>query len=654
MEWLLSHESGVTAVYLVILLVWSVLVVFFVWILFFFAVEISPKKIPYRGSDGEPVLMGRWCAFFLILLVTQLVLTGILALVTWAVWSNANPLTVDGLSSVHGRDRSSLREPISLQLVINGTRRRERVVNNWGQSISFEPKEILFPTSEEEVSHMVLEISLNVNDNENENEKEKEVDVVEELSVIGSGHSYSPLVSTGGTCLCLDRMTDLLSLGLENETVCVQAGIKIMDLNRILFPHGYCVRGFGSIQGQTIGGASSTSLHGALFESFTTHLVSVNLVVANGTVLELNEEKVPTEMAAVRAGLGVLGVITSACLKIHPIIHLSENSTILPLFDFLRNVVDTGKVFNLPGEVEAVEIVAGLRNRESDAVVTTYHRVPPPNSSPVVDDFPPYQTWLVNGLDGVAIPMLSVFPSLSTTVDFASLVAFSVGVGEREVSLPLPFSWQHFPIMGMLYTEYSIPLSNCSKAIRALLSLSRRSRLLNNHHTVNIQMRFLKRYDGAALGFSYGSDVCTLEVYSLISESGNPQFFQRWENLLHRYGGTSHWGTAYFGRAENQAKAFPEFERFNRTRTEFDPRGIFLNDFTRELFAVSPHTNSTLVTRTNSRYSMLSTMSSRSTTYKAFAILTIVIPPILVFVMACVLSYFGVVTDGGYKIKGVY
>ena len=626
-------------------LAWSVLVAFSVWIFFFVVVEVSPKKIAY-AKDREPLRTGTWCAFFLLLLVVQLMLTGILVLVTWAVWSNANPLTVEGLSAVGGMDRSSLREPVSATRVINGTRRNKKVVNNWGQSISFEPKKILFPSSEDEISRILSDPEDDDRDSE---------ETPRELSVIGSGHSYSPLASTGGTCLCLEGMTALLSLDTENETVCVQAGAKIMDLNRLLFPHGYCVRGFGSIQVQTIGGGASTSLHGALFESFTTHLTSVRLVVANGTILELSEDGTPDEMTAVRAGLGVLGIITSACLKIHPIIHLSENSTVMPLFDFLREFGDTGKVFDLPGGVEAVELVAGLRDRKSDAVVTTYHRVPPANAGSVVSDFPPHPAWLVNGLDGVVIPLLSVFPSLSTTVDFVSFVASSVGVGEREESLPLPFSWQHFPMMGLLYTDYSVPLSNCSKAIGTLLSLCRRSRLVNNHHVVNIQMRFLKRYDGAMLGFSYGHDVCTVEIYFLISEPENPQFFQRWEKSLHRYGGTSHWGKPYFGPAENQAGAFPEFDRFNRTRTEFDPRGIFLNDFTRELFGVSPpSTDSTLVTRTNSRYSMLSTMSSRSTTYKTFAILTIVVPPIVVFVLACVLSYLGVVTDhDAYKIKGI-
>ena len=51
------------------------------------------------------------------------------------------------------------------------------------------------------------------------------------------------------------------------------------------------------------------------------------------------------------------------------------------------------------------------------------------------------------------------------------------------------------------------------------------------------------------------------------------------------FGARVHWGKLHFLTRDQLAARYPESERFIAIRRELDPRGVFLNDHLRELFA---------------------------------------------------------------------
>jgi L-gulono-1,4-lactone dehydrogenase len=82
------------------------------------------------------------------------------------------------------------------------------------------------------------------------------------VRVVGSGHSFSPLIETSGSLISLDALQGVLSVDAERLTATVRAGTKIHALGRPLLDAGVALKNQGDIDRQAIGGAVGTGTHG--------------------------------------------------------------------------------------------------------------------------------------------------------------------------------------------------------------------------------------------------------------------------------------------------------------------------------------------------------------------------------------------------------
>jgi L-gulonolactone oxidase len=57
-------------------------------------------------------------------------------------------------------------------------------------------------------------------------------------------------------------------------------------------------------------------------------------------------------------------------------------------------------------------------------------------------------------------------------------------------------------------------------------------------------------------------------------------YFQGVEHIMNDYGGRPHWGKLHFQTAVTLASRYPEWDRFQATRTALDPQGTFANAYT--------------------------------------------------------------------------
>jgi FAD/FMN-containing dehydrogenase len=72
------------------------------------------------------------------------------------------------------------------------------------------------------------------------------------LKVAGDGHSFSPIVLTDGVLLVLDMFNQVV--GESEDTVEVQSGMHLHEINSYLFAKGKALRNLGAISMQTIAG----------------------------------------------------------------------------------------------------------------------------------------------------------------------------------------------------------------------------------------------------------------------------------------------------------------------------------------------------------------------------------------------------------------
>ena len=73
-----------------------------------------------------------------------------------------------------------------------------------------------------------------------------------------------------------------------------------------------------SNRNQTIGGTIATGSHGSSisYSSLSNHVLAVKAVLANGTCVEITEERHPFLMKAFRINVGRLGVVTEVKIRI--------------------------------------------------------------------------------------------------------------------------------------------------------------------------------------------------------------------------------------------------------------------------------------------------------------------------------------------------
>jgi FAD/FMN-containing dehydrogenase len=128
--------------------------------------------------------------------------------------------------------------------------------------------------------------------------------------------------------------------------------------------------------------------------------------------------------------------------------------------------------------------------------------------------------------------------------------------------------------------EYSVPAEHGPACFRAL-----RSRMRERHPEVvwPVEYRSLAA-DNAWLSPAYERDTVTLSVH----QDGRlpfEDFFADVEPILANVGGRPHWGKVHtLGQRELQER-YPRFDAFCERRQQLDPKGRFLNDYLRGIFA---------------------------------------------------------------------
>ena len=151
----------------------------------------------------------------------------------------------------------------------------------------------------------------------------------QQVKVVGSGHSFSPITLTdngtnkpgGSIMLNLDRINTVLMLPTPTHLyVTVEAGIRVHDLNAQLLKAGYGLKNTGAIAQQSIAGATQTGTHGtgSNLGSMSSTLTSMDVLLANGTVVTCSMQAHMQLFQAARVGLGALGIVLRVTVQVVP------------------------------------------------------------------------------------------------------------------------------------------------------------------------------------------------------------------------------------------------------------------------------------------------------------------------------------------------
>jgi FAD/FMN-containing dehydrogenase len=159
----------------------------------------------------------------------------------------------------------------------------------------------------------------------------------QKVKAIGSGHSFTAIGRPEDVQLDLSALDALHASDREGGAVTVGAGTGLRRLNDLLAGHGLAMTNLGDIDAQTIAGATSTGTHGTgeNFGGIATQIVGLEMVTADGEVVECSPAERPELWSAARVGLGALGVLTKVSLRCVPLFAIRAEEGPMPLDELL-------------------------------------------------------------------------------------------------------------------------------------------------------------------------------------------------------------------------------------------------------------------------------------------------------------------------------
>jgi decaprenylphospho-beta-D-ribofuranose 2-oxidase len=163
----------------------------------------------------------------------------------------------------------------------------------------------------------------------------------------GLGRSYGdPAQNAGGLVVDMTALNRIHSIDPDSGLAVLDAGVSLDELMRAALPHGLWVPVLPGTRQVTIGGAISSDIHGKNHHSagsFGNHVVSMDLLTADGTVRTLTPEAPDAELFWATVGaMGLTGIIVRATIRMTH----TETAYFLADNDRTENLDETIELFS--------------------------------------------------------------------------------------------------------------------------------------------------------------------------------------------------------------------------------------------------------------------------------------------------------------------
>ncbi|SEP67761.1 FAD-linked oxidoreductase [Lentzea xinjiangensis] len=417
---------------------------------------------------------------------------------------------------------------------------------NWARTASCSPTRVIHPTSTDEIAAAVVSGG--------------------RVRARGSGHSFNDIAVAPQTALDLDRWTGIVRADTETGLVTVRSGTPLCALNADLHRLGLAMPNLGDIDAQTVAGAVSTSTHGtgAKLGVLATTIASLELVLADGSVVTCSRSERPDLFNAARVGLGALGVISTITLQCVPsfVLHASEGpgrlDDVLERFDDLCAVEDHVE-FHWFTHSDRVILKRNNRTAEPARPLSKIR-----------------QRWeydvMENAAFGAVCKVARTFPRHTRRLnEFCGSM-----ISGRSYS-----DYSHHVFVSprrvrFVETEFSVPRESLMDVIAELravaATLGDRDALI-----VPCEVR-VAQADDIWLSTASGRDTAYISMHQALGMRYKA-FFDAYARIAASVGGRPHWGKMHDLTADELRPLYPHFDDFLRVRDEVDPGRTFTNAY---------------------------------------------------------------------------
>jgi decaprenylphospho-beta-D-ribofuranose 2-oxidase len=404
----------------------------------------------------------------------------------------------------------------------------------------------------------------------------------------GLGRSYGdPAQNGGGTVLDMTGLDRILDVDLERGLVTCEAGVSLDRLIELFVPFGFFVPVTPGTRQVTVGGAIGADVHGKNHHadgSFCNHVLSFDLLTADGTVRTVTPETDADLFWATAGGMGLTGLILSATIRMTPIEtslasvdtdrtkNLDEAMALMAetdekytytvaWLDCLAKGANLGRCVLTCGEFASLDELSAKQRRDplrfkSGSLLTVPDVVPGrlPNK---------FTMGLFNELWYRKAPRHKVGQLQSITGFFHPL--------------DLVQEWNRaYGRTGFLQYQFVVPFGREDGLVKAVETISA--------HGAPSSLTVLKRFGPGNAGFlSFPKPGWTLTLDFPTNTPGLSRLLKQLDEIV-----LTNEGRFYLAKDSRMdpadlARMYPRLEQFREVRAKVDPDGVFVSDQARRL-----------------------------------------------------------------------
>ncbi len=438
-----------------------------------------------------------------------------------------------------------------------------RVWRNWAGTATATPARWCRPRSEAEISAAVKDA----------------VSAGLQIRALGSGHSFTAAAATSGVALDLSQWTGITAADTLTGQVTARSGTTLRALNAELSGLGLAMANLGDIDAQTLAGALSTGTHGtgARLGGLATQVDSLELVLADGSVVSCSATSRPELFAAARISLGALGVITTVTLRCVPSFALLADERPVPVEEILEQfetLAGTNDHFEFYWFPYGRKALVKRNNRLSPGGWSSAARTAGPGRMPGWRTFWEFEV-MENAGFGTLCRIGRARPRLIPALNRLSSAALSsrsyTDLSHRVFVTPRRVRFAE--------SEYAVPRESLGHVIAELRRAVPR---LPDPVMFPVEVR-VAAADDIWLSTAYGRESAYVAIHQY---AGLPYraYFDRFESIAAEVAGRPHWGKLHSLDAARLRPLYPRFDEFRRVRAEVDPETRFGNSHLTRVF----------------------------------------------------------------------
>ncbi|MBQ1081461.1 MULTISPECIES: D-arabinono-1,4-lactone oxidase [unclassified Nocardiopsis] len=389
------------------------------------------------------------------------------------------------------------------------------------------------------------------------------------VRMVGTGHSFTDVAVTDGLLLAPHSLTRVRSIDVGAGTATVEAGMPLCDFNDALAAEGVALANMGDIAVQTVAGAVQTGTHGTGRDAggLASQVVGLEMVLADGSVVECSADRDPELFHAARVGLGAFGVLTALTFAVVPAFLLHAQEEPMPLDEVLerlpelRTKNDHFEFFWFPH--------TGNTNTKRNNV-----------SEGPAEPLSAFRGWLDDDfLSNTVFDRINRvcrrFPSAVRTVNQISSRALSAR-SYTDVSHRVFASVRDVRFVEM---EYAIPAEHLVDVLREARSIVDRG---DHRVSFPVEVRFAPA-DDVWLSTAYERETAYVAVHMY---QGTPyeRYFADMEAVFTSVGGRPHWGKMHTRDRAYLEAVHPRLGEALAVRDRVDPHRRFGNAYLDKVF----------------------------------------------------------------------